>query len=417
MTQSLFREQALQYQSERLYGSIILTRHWSYATLTVLFSFIAFALVVFFLLAGYTRKENVPGVIASSAGLVRISSPQASVVRRMSARVGQDVKAGDILFVLASERESRRGQTQDAVNMALSSRIEKLSNEILDQQQQAENSSRNTQQRIDELYGELAQSSAEIELIEKRLALAKSEANRFVELQKKQYVSRVQTDEKLSKVLEVDAQLHALMRAKSTLKRELTAQEAEREDIPLRAKRETSGLEREIAEAQQELAESEANRELVVRAAQSGRVTAVLTEAGQAVAAQQSLATILPDGSTLEAELYVPTRAIGFVRVGSDVMLRYAAFPYEKFGQQHGVVREISRSTVGLSDLKLVNSAIGEEPVYRVRVKLDQDSVNAFGVLEPLQPGMQLDASIVLEYRKLYEWILGPAFALKKRLI
>lgn len=418
MTDSpLFRQQALQYQSDKLYGAIILTRHWSYAALTLLFSFIAIVLIVFFMFAGYTRKETVSGVIAPSAGLVRIAAPQASVVRTMSVRIGQDVKAGDILFVLASERESQRGETQDAVNAALSSRIDKLRSEIVNQQRQAENSARNGAQRIDELRGELAQIAVEIGLVQQRVQLAQGAANRFVELQKKQFVSPLQTEEKLAQALDEEARLHALLRTKSNLQRELSTQQAEYDDVPLHAKRETSELEREIGTAQKELAESEAERELIVRATQSGRITAVLTEMGQSVAAQQPLVTLLPSGSTLEAELYLPTRAIGFVRIGNDVMLRYAAFPYQKFGQQHGVVREISRSTVTLSDLKLANSSIGEEPVYRIRIKLDQDGVIAFGALQPLQPGMQLEASILLEYRKLYEWVLDPLFALKKRLV
>lgn len=412
----LFRQQALQHQSDKLYGTIILTRHWSYAALTVLFGFVAIALIIFFVFAGYTHKETVSGVIASSAGLVRLAAPQASVIRTMSVAVGQEVKAGDILFVLASERESRRGGTQDAVNTALSSRIEKLHGEIANQQRQAENSERNAAQRIDELRGEIAQVVAEIALVEQRVQLADSAANRFIELQKKQFVSRLQTDEKLAQALDEKARLHALLRTKNNLQRELSTQQAEYDDIPLHAKRKASELEREIGTAQQDLAESEADRELIVRASQAGCITSVLTEMGQSVAAQQPLATLLPTGSTLEAELYLPTRAIGFVRTGNEVLLRYAAFPYQKFGQQHGVVREISRSTVKLSDLKLASAAIDEEPVYRLRIKLDQDSVIAFGTRQPLQPGMQLEASILLEYRKLYEWILDPLFALKKRL-
>lgn len=412
----LFREEALQYQSERLYGSIILTRHWSYATLTLLFSAIVVALIIFFWVAGYTRKETVAGVIAPSAGLVRIASPQASVVRQLAVRVGQEVNVGDVLCVLESERESQHGETQGAVSAALRSRIEKLRNEIVSQQQQATNSAQDVRQRIAELKTEIDQLSRQIALVEKKLALAKDEADRFAELVKKQYASRAQADEKLSRALEVDAQLHELLRTKSTLKRELATQEAQSDDVPLHARRETSELERQIAEAQQDLAESEANRELVIRAAQSGRVMSVFTDVGQTVAAQQPIATILPANSTLEAELYVPTRAIGFVRAGNQVMLRYAAFPYEKFGQQHGVVREVSRATLASSDLKQPASIVGDEPVYRVRVKLDRTYVNAFGAQEPLQPGMQLEASIVLEYRKLYEWVLGPALALKQRI-
>ena len=61
--------------------------------------------------------------------------------------------------------------------------------------------------------------------------------------------------------------------------------------------------------------------------------------------------TLVPAGARLEARLYGPSRAIGFVRPGQRVLLRYEAFPHQKFGQYEGVVRSVSRSTVGPAEL------------------------------------------------------------------
>ena len=419
----LFREQAIRYQSDKLYGTIVLTRHWSYAALTIFFSAIAVVIIIFFLVAGYTRRENVAGVITPSAGLVRVAAPHESIVKVMRFTVGDEVKAGDVLFILSEERESRSGGTQQAINKSLLSRIEKLRDEIASQQRLAQNALRNTAQRIAELHGELTQIDREIALVKQRAQLSREEANRFAELQKQHFVSRLQTEEKLTLALDQETRLHELHRAKINLQRDLTAQEAERDDIPLRSTRETSELEREIATVQQDLAENDANRELIIRAPRAGRITAIFAESDQTVAARQPLLALLPQGSVLEAQLFVPSRAIGFVRVGDDVLLRYAAFPYEKFGQKHGVVREISRSTLSKHDIALAGAGSSQatgtneaEPVYRLRVKLDEDSIVAFGKPQPLQPGMELQASLLLEHRKLYEWILGPLYELKRQL-
>jgi membrane fusion protein len=55
------------------------------------------------------------------------------------------------------------------------------------------------------------------------------------------------------------------------------------------------------------------------------------------------------------------------------------------------------------------------EPLYRIRLKLKQQSVLAYGNRVNLKPGMLLDASIVLEHRRLYEWILEPLFSISGR--
>lgn len=50
--------------------------------------------------------------------------------------------------------------------------------------------------------------------------------------------------------------------------------------------------------------------------------------------------------------------------------------------------------------------------MYRIAVTLDRQAVQAYGRDVPLQPGMQLDADILLDQRRLYEWVFEPLFTL-----
>ena len=61
--------------------------------------------------------------------------------------------------------------------------------------------------------------------------------------------------------------------------------------------------------------------------------------------------TLVPAGARLEARLFGPSRSIGFVRPGQRVLLRYEAYPYQKFGSYEGVVKSVSRTTVGPGEL------------------------------------------------------------------
>src|SRR5690606_20462023 len=98
---------------------------------------------------------------------------------------------------------------------------------------------------------------------------------------------------------------------------------------------------------------------------------------------------------------------------GDGVLLRYQAFPYQKFGHHQGKVARISRSALNLVELGApVGNAQAGEPYYRVIVTLTRQTVMALGDDEQLKPGMLLDADILGECRKLIEWVFEPLYSL-----
>jgi len=123
--------------------------------------------------------------------------------------------------------------------------------------------------------------------------------------------------------------------------------------------------------------------------------------------------TILPQGGRLEAHLFVPTSAIGFVEVGQEVRLLYGAFDYRQFGVHVGTVTEKSSAIFSPVDAQ-ANIRLNE-PTYRVTVRISKESVEAYGQQFPLQAGMLLSADIVLEKRSLIAWLLGPLTSLRGR--
>jgi membrane fusion protein len=118
--------------------------------------------------------------------------------------------------------------------------------------------------------------------------------------------------------------------------------------------------------------------------------------------------------------MYVPSRAVGFIKPGMAALLRYQAFPYQKFGQHSARVREVTTTSVRPEELATsaatMPGAVQSEPLYRIRLELDQQSVRAYGAPMPLRSGMLVDASVMLERRKLYEWVLEPLFSISGRL-
>ena len=117
----------------------------------------------------------------------------------------------------------------------------------------------------------------------------------------------------------------------------------------------------------------------------------------------------------MEAELLVPSSAIGFIEPGDRVRLRYQAFPYQKFGHQEGRVSQINRSALSTAEL-LGRGRQEGEALYRINVVLARQSVTAYGKPEPLKPGMMLEADVMGERRRLIEWMFEPLYSLKGKL-
>jgi len=126
---------------------------------------------------------------------------------------------------------------------------------------------------------------------------------------------------------------------------------------------------------------------------------------------------LIPEESTLIAKLYAPSRSIGFVQKNDQVLIRYQAFPYQQFGQHEGVVRSVSTSSISPADLASVmgTSVQPGESYFSIDVDLKSLSVKAGSTTRPLQPGMILEADILQENRRLYEWILEPLYGMTER--
>lgn len=189
------------------------------------------------------------------------------------------------------------------------------------------------------------------------------------------------------------------------------------QEVPGQRQTSEANFQRDLAVLEQEQVETQARGELALHAPVSGIVATQLAKPGQAVQAGQPLLSLLPGDGTLEAELLVPSRSIGFIEPGDSVLLRYQAYPYQKFGHHKGEVRAISRSALNPGELGgLVGNSSLSEPLYRISVKLAGQAVTAYGNTEALKPGMLLEADVLGEQRRLIEWVFEPLYSLQGRL-
>ncbi|MDE2094906.1 MAG: HlyD family efflux transporter periplasmic adaptor subunit, partial [Burkholderiales bacterium] len=324
-----------------------------------------------------------------------------------------------VLFVLDIGPSTLSGDTQAAVQSSLALRERSLHGAARQRTQLEQSQLDALDRQIDAMRRELDSMATETDLQRQRLALAQQAQAQFESLRNQNFVSAAQVRAKAEEVLNVKAQLQGLERQRAAHLREIAGLQAQRRDLPLRAQAAQGEIDRDLAALAQQAAESEARQRVVVRAPEDGVLSGVLAEPGQAVTPAVALASLLPAGARLQAQLFAPSSAVGFVRADQTVELRYQAFPYQKFGHQSGEVVQVSRSPLQASELAALSlpaaaSATGE-PLYRITVRLDRQSVAAYGQAQALAPGMQLEADVLLDRRRLIEWLFEPVLGIAGR--
>ena len=110
------------------------------------------------------------------------------------------------------------------------------------------------------------------------------------------------------------------------------------------------------------------------------------------------------------------------------MLIRYQSYPYQKFGLQEGIVADVSKTPFAPGELpgnlastilsNAQQSILGfnsNEGLYRVKVRLKRQTIVAYGQEQALKPGMTLDADIVQDKRKIWEWVAEPVLAIAQR--
>jgi membrane fusion protein len=419
----LFRSEVLAERQTQYLGTVLLAPRLSYHVFTIAALLATAAIITLLFYGEFTRKARINGWLVPREGLVRVFAPQPGVLTGLFVKEGQQIHRGQRLLTISAELQSTAlGPTQAEVARRLADRRSALRDERRQRERLLAQQQRAYADRLVALKAERTQIESDIDLVKSRVALSERNVGMNRELHTQGFISEQRLQMAEGEKLEQAARLGSLHRQRIALMRDQAALEGDLRDLPLKTAAELSTIERNVATVEQELAEAEARREIVVTAQQDGTVTAILAELGGRANTASPLLSIVPAGTRLDAHLYGPSRAVGFVHAGQRVLLRYQAYPYQKFGHYEGTVSSVSLSAVSPGELPPqlasntgVTGASGAgpaEPVYRITVALARQTIIAYGQQVRLQPGMQLEADVALENRKLYEWVLEPLYTI-----
>ena len=403
----LFRKQAIEHQGNRLYGDVALTTPVSTWALTGLIGTIIAGIGIALFLGSYARKETVSGWLIPDKGLVKIVSPQLGTIATVHVEEGQAVDAGAHLITLDLDTVFAGGD--GVIETALS----ELEAQIAEREKLIALTVRRFEQDVKTLQGQIASAQTELarlqeqsQVLNERIMAANGVLERY----------SLSADENAASILEVERQRESVLALEQsatqvsqqidTKRGEITTLQNRLEGQPVQRETALAELRQTVSSLRAQRAQLSRQGSMVMTAPVSGRVAAVPVTNGQSIRPQELAIALLPEGGLLEAELFVPTRAAGFIREGQNVQVQFEAFPFQKFGGAQGTVATASKTIFEPTELPVTLGLA--EPVYRVVVDLEDQQVDAYGEKFPLQAGMTLKADIVQEKRKLWEVLLEP---------
>ncbi len=435
----LFRPEVTAALGSQWMGSIRLAQPLSASLIAIVALIIAAVLIAYITFGSITKKARVTGITVPVGGQLSVAAPNAGILLTTHVKEGEQVKAGQILFTLSTERQSSQGEITALVAQQLASRADSMAAEQRLRQSQYQEKKQALQQRLANLAQEHTQLEQELLLAQRRQQLAQQSVAKYETLQGNGYVSAAQTQQKQEDLLDISTRLSTLQRSKTQLQANQIALQSELDTLSNSLATDLTQIERAKASLKQEAAENANRQSSQITAPQAGTVTALTNQNGQAINAGQVLASLIPsdtqqranksnadqNAGLLEVHLYVPSRTAGFIQPGQQVLIRYGAFPYQKFGLHTGTVADISRTPFAPSELpqnlastilsnaqQAINGFNSNEALYRVKVRLNEQSISAYGQAQAIKPGMTLEADVLQDKRKIWEWVLEPVLAM-----
>lgn len=424
----LFRAEVAQAHSLQMYGAIRLRQAVSAWVLFAVAALLATGLLLFLYYGEAGKKVKIAGITVPAGGSLSVQVNGAGILQKVLVSEGQHVKKSQALFEMRNEHQSGAGEMNALLRGQLQIRAQSLEMEKRNLQQSEMEKRQALQMRVQNLELEMQQWEKEMDLARRRHDLVRQSVERFEVLRQSGYVAQPQWQQKNEELLESEAKIAGLERSRSQLRANKQNVLAEISQLQTQLAADLAQNERSRAALQQEIIENGARQAWIVPAPEDGVIGSLAFRSGQTVGSGQSLATLLPleqGKEGMEVHLFAPSKAVGFITSGQAVRIRMQAFPYQKYGFQQGIISEVGSTPFTPAELPphlastvlalAQQSGVSQgEALYRIKVRLTQAGVQTANGKVALKPGMSLDADIMQEKRKIWEWMFEPLLALRR---
>ncbi|PHM27390.1 HlyD family secretion protein [Xenorhabdus innexi] len=413
----LFRKEALKKKTIPLAGRVVLTSPFIFTVLTYLSSLFVIIIILFITFTEYSRKTSVKGQIYPKSGMSNIYAKENGVINDLKVKDGQFVSKGDILGSIYKGQHLKESTLQDSLKKQAVLKRDTLFKEINNMKHIHENKIKLLNENIDSLISQREQTKEQLAIQKKKLDELKKNTSRYKELETKRLITKehmfsIERDE-----LEQLEKINITKKEIIQISNLINEKKIEIEDAPLKQFVEIQEIERILTSVNQEILTIESQTETIIRANSSGFVSINNFEIGLHVDQSTLLLSITPRNQEIIAHLYIPNESIGFIKNGDIVNIKYSAYPYQKFGSFKAKIISISRTPMAIQEVKSIGLVLSSfkntnDPVYLVKAQIENQHIEVNKDKKSIEIGMTLDADILHEKRKLYEWMFESIFTI-----
>ena len=334
---SLFRSEVVDQRSNRLHGEVVFSQPLSTKLFaSALFGIVAIA-AIWVNVGTYARIETVPGMLVTNVPSAKVVALQPGVVSELPVQEGQLVRKGDRLLVINSDREAAGGGDVAGRGLgALASRQQLAEAQV----GMASGMAGAERSRLATLISSAEQQALDLKdqiaLQEQLVASNTKMFEQVTAVVERGFVTKVELERRHQALLSSQQTLSSLRQRLTATKGEAQQARDQLASVSINAEQGISQIRESLQALSAEQARLEGEQSYVITAPIDGRVTALAAGLGRSVNASRPVMVIVPTEAELMAELYAPTRAVGFVERGKETRLLYDAFPYQRFGSFGG---------------------------------------------------------------------------------
>ncbi|WP_460230991.1 HlyD family secretion protein [Aurantivibrio plasticivorans] len=369
-------------------------------------------LVVILATLKFKDTQIVRGYLEPNAGEVKVYGGRSGAVENIFVKNGQEVKKGDVLVVLTPLVFGESGSSISQSKLKeLDEQIAYLK-ELIDLTKSRHVITKSTlETKIEGGKQEIEILAESQKIIKQRLEITREEMQKTEKLMTENVVAKSEYNQKKASYLSIAQMFQGAQQEQLARENVNTELQQELLSLPVRHQEDIANLKNSLARLRSERIELESQGAITVVAPVNGTISNLDVSTGDYLIPQTPIVTILPKDYSLEANLFMPSRALGAVEVGQEIMIFYDAYPYQTYGFFPGKITDISQTVTDPREY-LVPVAI-EEPFYRVKAEVNySDSKEKIS----LRSGMQFSAEVITAHESLLDRLFEPFKSVGTRL-
>ncbi len=420
MNNKLYRTEAIEYKRHHWRGKALLLAGLPAWLIVLLSTLFLIALIVAVIFCKFTQRIDVKGEVITLPHSINVFSPQQGFIIKQYVKIGDLVKKNQPLYEIDVSRNTSSGNVSAA-------QVESINEKIYNSEEIIKKLVHNKKQTLNALNEQLKTSTdslkVTIRMLQNTQAGLKKMHDNLASYNKylsDGLITKDQYNYQHSLYFQQQSAYQSLVSQKMQLESQITQLNSDKVTKAADFDNQISSQYNQTNDYKNQLIESNANGNLIVKATADGRIESLSATQGQTVDNGSSLAQIKPIGNVeYYLILWLPNNSIPYLKIGDSINIRYDAFPADKFGQFPGEIISISSmpaSRQEMSEYTNVNNGSTQQELalYKAIVKIKDKEFSYKGKTLSLSNGLKAQAVVFLEERPLYMWMFTPIYKISQ---